>query len=287
MNKITDCSEYVEKLIRHERSAVVHSVYNHTINMVCNNRIISIQSKSSPFSPLTMRTNCTGEDLSNLNITPKTEANITLKGIYIDGTFFKYQYEPSRNCNLLDFFDESKQKSVKETQDISKKALKMLDKRDGFCDIVLDDGVYWQLSDCAKTARDIIQEVRKYIKNNETTKAVVKSVELIGLGQGLTPSGDDFICGMLAACKLVNTKMSISFFEKLSERVLENLYKTNDISASFLRCSVELQFGEAVLSILTCDYPDSVAKAFDAVGHSSGADILSGIVFAFDCFETV
>jgi len=49
--------------------------------------------------------------------------------------------------------------------------------------------------------------ISSLIKNNANEK---KWGKLIGLGPGSTPSGDDFLCGLLAAEKLLNIKTNIA-----------------------------------------------------------------------------
>lgn len=103
---------------------------------------------------------------------------------------------------------------------------------------------------------------------------------LIGLGIGLTPSGDDFLCGFLAGLRLSDG--SSVFLPFLEQHILHTLDRTNEISATFLRCAVLGQFS-APVHLLTD--PDVTARqiylAFSSIGHSSGIDTLCGIYIAF------
>ena len=67
---------------------------------------------------------------------------------------------------------------------------------------------------------------------------------LIGLGIGLTPSGDDFLCGFLAGLRLSDG--SSVFLPFLEQHILHTLDRTNEISAAFLRCAVLGQFSAPV-----------------------------------------
>lgn len=110
---------------------------------------------------------------------------------------------------------------------------------------------------------------------------------LLGLGPGLTPAGDDFLVGFLAAHKL----FSSSFGERLRDnRVKIRLeerarIKTVPTSSQFLKCALDGIFSE----ILYLAFDDLRSGAEDGGrekieyflkwGHSSGADTLTGVVF--------
>jgi len=102
---------------------------------------------------------------------------------------------------------------------------------------------------------------------------------LLGLGIGLTPSGDDFLCGMLAGSILAGRQRE-PFFLALRAEIAAGLSQTNDISAAFLQCALDGQFSEPVLA-LTKPEPEAarIAESFSKIGHSSGFDTLCGIVF--------
>ena len=102
--------------------------------------------------------------------------------------------------------------------------------------------------------------------------------DLIGLGIGLTPSGDDFLCGVLAGLLLLGLQDSQDF-RHLSAEISRNLAKTNAISAAFLRCAMNGQFSEALVTLGSVSFAQSL-QMFHDIGHSSGADTLCGLYFA-------
>ena len=103
-------------------------------------------------------------------------------------------------------------------------------------------------------------------------------MDLIGLGIGLTPSGDDFLCGVLAGLTLLGLRDSQDF-RHLSAEISRNLAKTNAISAAFLRCAMDGQFSEALVTLGSVSFSQSL-QMFHDIGHSSGADTLCGLYFA-------
>lgn len=99
---------------------------------------------------------------------------------------------------------------------------------------------------------------------------------LIGLGTGLTPSGDDALVGMLASLK------GSEHFYMLREKIKNNLKKTNWISQGYLQCAISGEFGwEASRVIRACagtdDLEDSI-KLVSRVGHSSGSFFMLGFI---------
>ena len=101
---------------------------------------------------------------------------------------------------------------------------------------------------------------------------------LIGLGPGLTPSGDDFLVGALATLDAVG---AIDAHAALATAVASAAPgATSALSACFLHAAAAGHVGEplhrAVATLLTGDGDAAVAAVAD-IGHSSGWDMLAGI----------
>lgn len=110
------------------------------------------------------------------------------------------------------------------------------------------------------------------------TTAAHNLSSLIGLGIGLTPSGDDFLCGVLAGFILRGMDCH-PFAAAVREQLQQKLENTNDISRIFLHCALQGQFSEAVCSLTKATSPAKLSAAFHAIGHSSGMDTLCGILY--------
>jgi len=108
------------------------------------------------------------------------------------------------------------------------------------------------------------------------------AAQLIGLGPGLTPSGDDYFGGVLVALRwLGRGPQADSLWRWLEPRLAE---RTSAISAAHLAAAASGQVHEALHEVLenlsAWQVPDlhpSLAR-LDAVGHTSGWDALAGIV---------
>ena len=107
-------------------------------------------------------------------------------------------------------------------------------------------------------------------------------VSLIGLGPGLTPSGDDYLGGALVALSLTG---HIGLRDRIWCAVKPQLCKgTNDVSRAHLGAAAE-GFGSAalhgLLGAILVGAADAISAAIApvaAIGHTSGWDALAGAI---------
>jgi len=113
------------------------------------------------------------------------------------------------------------------------------------------------------------------------------AARLVGLGQGLTPAGDDFLCGFLAAghCRRAGGSACARLLTSLAEAVQDVIGQTTDISASFLRDALAGRVSRplAALAEACAGAPGSdlggALLRLAAVGHSSGLDAATGFFY--------
>jgi hypothetical protein len=111
---------------------------------------------------------------------------------------------------------------------------------------------------------------------------------LIGLGPGLTPSGDDFLVGCLRGLWLMcwNEPAACQTLNRLRDALLPNLEtRTTRVSAEFIRYALGGAFAEvldlAALSLLARSRPQVVRSAVGrllAQGETSGSDTTLGLL---------
>ncbi|HKS61461.1 MAG TPA: DUF2877 domain-containing protein [Xanthobacteraceae bacterium] len=107
------------------------------------------------------------------------------------------------------------------------------------------------------------------------------AVGLLGLGPGLTPSGDDVLAGALAALDAIGERDAHA---ALARAIVDTLPgTTSPLSACLLRAAAAGQIGEslyrAVSAAIAGDVDAAIAAA-EAIGHSSGWDMLAGVTTA-------
>lgn len=109
--------------------------------------------------------------------------------------------------------------------------------------------------------------------------------ELVGLGAGLTPAGDDFLCGSLAAARAGGPA---GLAEALWDAIATGLGSTGGLSAFLLQCGFEgfwpgplLDLAEALAEERPPEAVAALARLC-GLGHSSGADLATGFLYGLE-----
>lgn len=113
---------------------------------------------------------------------------------------------------------------------------------------------------------------------------------LIGAGEGLTPTGDDVLVGLLAALyRGGEMPLAAAVYSPVGEAVLRHTHRTTDISAHYLRLATRGSFGEPLTNLVDAviggaSVDDVHARTSDvlSVGASSGADALVGVLLGLE-----
>ena len=117
--------------------------------------------------------------------------------------------------------------------------------------------------------------------------AMTSIESVIGLGPGLTPSGDDFLVGHLAGlwCTAGNNPSRMRFLTALGPELLQAARHTNEISCAHLRSAVKGNFSEPIATLVQqlkqSNNMNSVRAATQAAlqaGHTSGSDGVLGLL---------
>lgn len=118
-------------------------------------------------------------------------------------------------------------------------------------------------------------------------EAMISMRSLIGLGYGLTPSGDDFLVGYMAGlwCTAGANPSRIQFLTALGSELSEAATTTNQISCAYLRSAAKGHVSEAIAKLAQqlsqANQIGNVRAATQAalqVGHTSGADGVLGLL---------
>jgi hypothetical protein len=115
---------------------------------------------------------------------------------------------------------------------------------------------------------------------------------LVGLGPGLTPSGDDVLTGLIAATLVLGEAVGqpVTFYQRLSAEALAIAYsRTNKISITWIeyagRGEVAEHLGRLFEALIQLDTSLIEQAAHDVLssGATSGGDILAGIILGGRC----
>lgn len=141
-----------------------------------------------------------------------------------------------------------------------------------------------------KAMRDLLGEARRY----DLTLASSSARALIGLGSGLTPSGDDLLVGCLAGlwCTVRRQGERAQFVSNLGDTIIHHSQQTNEISRAYLYHAAQGQVSSLLANLAeavsTGKDPDRLLNAAEAamrVGHTSGMDAVTGLLTSLAAWE--
>ena len=270
---IVKSTNYVMDILNSNSPVKIHSIYENTVNLIVNNQILALQTHNTVISPISLIT-----DTNSFNINLNSKIYINNSYIFIDNFCFDYS-----KTEITD------SKMHKNTFNISCDMLiQAIYKADfsGFNAIFSSKTDIKENFLIINAAKNKINISTNELLNKNYENAANTLSSLIGLGIGLTPSGDDFLCGVLAGCIFDNLEKH-SFVKLLKKQIQNNLQNTNDISRAFLSCSLNDNFSTPVLNLPYFKSPDEVYDNFKKIGHSSGIDTLCGIYYSLNTISKI
>ena len=140
-----------------------------------------------------------------------------------------------------------------------------------------------------KAMRDLLDATRRY---DLSDLPAVNS--LIGLGPGLTPSGDDLLVGYMAGlwCVVRNLNERTQFVSRLGKTIVDLSHKTNEVSRTYLYHAVQGQVSSRLANLAEAicrgDNPEHLfetAETAMSVGHTSGMEAVTGLLMGLAAWE--
>lgn len=285
--KIICTSSYALDFLHRFSTGIVHSVYRKTINISLNGQLLAIQAEGSPLSPISLITNMSQEEMEELPVFKSQRIRITEeKLLFFSGgaPAFEFPFSKAEVCDL-------KMQSTLTDQQLDTLTPQIYDAilhagTKGF-DLIFSkseevDSNLMMLAGKKRleTATDLLQQYATDRDSSLLESAAEELVHLIGLGIGLTPSGDDFLTGICAGLLLCHLE-DLAFSDIIRRLIHEHITDTNDISGAFLTCALDGQFSQSVNSLWQKPEQSSaeILESFAKIGHSSGVDSLCGIFY--------
>jgi hypothetical protein len=158
-----------------------------------------------------------------------------------------------------------------------------------FSSMVLNQGLpIFSPDSLVSRASHSIWSVAQACLDQNILRVATTGKELVGLGPGLTPSGDDFLGGLLFAIRFLHRAYPEDFFweeEPLFDLIEWARHRTHPISHALFHDLV-LGHGaeplhEWMTALLSGAELNSIMNAVTrllSIGHSSGGDILAGMM---------
>ncbi len=277
---ITHLSYYAKTILKHLKTGTIHSVYRRTINLTDGSNILSLQSDHSPLSPISLITACPADGIGGLEVKPGDAVVFDKDGLHLQSAAHSHHFTfKDAICHDLRLSDSLDSRScsilVSRISDALSSAA-----AGGFASLFSDKNMTGEeLSLILRAARDHILHSSELCARKDYPEAALELSRLLGLGIGLTPSGDDFLCGVLAGLHFSGNNRHI-FAHCLKNEIAGRLTDTIDISAAFLSCALDGQYSLPVNMLYQLPDSASILAAFGEIGHSSGTDTLCGILWS-------
>lgn len=299
-------SEGFHEASKKEKSLTVLGIYQDLIYVSIADKVYAIQNRRITMAPISA--SIKGEhDFRNLDLYPGdsghvTQEKITIKNLVIDISNSKVvplRFSGSSPSNgflkKIKLWEDLLRTVMKETLDEKGRltAAGNLPPK-GIGEVILEMRGMKPISQVRTDGKGVhVQEIftrrvndfiAKYQDEEENSFESLAHVS--GLGPGLTPSGDDFLSGLLSLLWYLDEEDEVSHFkDALLRRMRLRVHETTPVSMAFLTAAMNGEFTERVLDLYrvmgSSKFEESkeILREISRQGHSSGTDTLAGILF--------
>ena len=227
---ITETASFAAGILRQYSTGTVHSVYRKTINLRLGTTLVALQAASSPLSPVSLITDLQAPEMEALSIRPEDRVSADGQNITIHSHDARLTFDLS-GAPVFDSFLPDQ--AVPVDASAIKEAI-CLSGAGGFSELFSPEPQKAS-SDFGKEAFLAIagkrlEDAQCLASSSCYEEASASLSGLLGLGIGLTPSGDDFLCGFLAGLRFAG-QWEHPFARLLRKEISQHLGDTNDISA--------------------------------------------------------
>ena len=251
----------------------IHSRFNKAINFISNDSLVSTVKQEIGAVPLNIVVN--GVDLDQIR-------TLEIEDNYVFINDFKYDCELSKQFNSTIKYENIVIEKLKFNLNVFEKCL--LEKSPTMSLIFLLDATrkkYFR----STFEKEFIKRFESGVEMIFSSKYIEGIKKIKGTGFGFTPSGDDFICGLLMGLNITQ-----NFFQTNLTNLLEEIYNSargkNPISNAFLFCAKQglmfEKFKKLVYSILYLDEKQVIenTRRLCSIGETSGSDMGIGLLMS-------
>ncbi len=272
--------EFVDLVEASSFRGIIHSVFNSTLNIQNHDsdELFTIACKKLDNGPNTIIIDL--ENLHNTGINVNEPVCISGKCMYI-GKKLTISFENIRRW-------ESELPEYPNTIEIVNRNLSFVKDyievhgRSGGAKIdIASDHLF--AKEVSRMIAERSQHLQQALLNGSSSSALEYAQSLIGLGPGLTPSGDDFLVGLFTALNVRNSPLSS--YQSLCEEVVQKAKTlTNNISFMALKKASIGKVRESIIQLVSSMLKgnrDELILSLNKVlhiGSSSGTDIALGLV---------
>lgn len=268
-SKIADRSQiFLHSLSALEEGSIL-SIHRHSFNILFDcGKIAAIHDDSAFFTPLSLLCGCSLDFVSSLEPGQRVFYEPGDAAFYCGNVRIETRGAVSVPCS----FSPPKELSFEKFCSVLNRASGAFPPES---ENELDRAVY---RICEREIKKFISSVR----SNDGRAACNAAAGLVGLGKGLTPSGDDVLCGCCAVLR-ADARLRRQLESIAAELRELALKESTRLSAEFIACMTEGYYPPALCRMLSEAAQNNEAGCMDAaaemsrMGSSSGRDHLFGV----------
>lgn len=266
--------------LKSSRDRAMYHVFSAACNLVnSDGSVLSLVTRQDSISPFSMHvTNSDGiEDDFRFDEWLDADSPVGISSAELWIGDLRFSHNQARVWNPTVAWDSLRPDRVMSTLPLIENNLRSVAPMGSFIDI-LDGGhlTEWQL-----VAKSAWHNLRTGLLNFDRFVLGESVHSLAGLGEGLTPAGDDFLLGVIYSLWIVGGAKAQAIIRLI---VTEAIPRTTHLSAAWLDAAGSGEAGlmwhwflEAIQSGDEADIT-SLTRRIAGVGHTSGADALAGFI---------
>jgi hypothetical protein len=262
----------------------IHSIFNRVINLCLpDGYLYTISNRHTDNAPYTLKLDLDG----SFEDTIKKEDKITIrKDCLIIGKLEINLTDLEVHKNEIKIINRFSVKEIKDKIEIFNTLIKTSGKDGGCKAFYLQHFLGINKNSQSMIDNEVTKRIQVFYEDLKENKLNENSIKkLVGLGVGLTPSGDDFLTGFLASAGIFECNKII--FDKISSLIYPILRSTTDVSATMLKAATEKKYREFLYNFVYSFFrydEEEFIKAFKnilTIGSSSGTDMSIGTLIGF------
>lgn len=274
-----------------DRDLKVHSIFKRVVNIKdINEKIYSILQASLDNGPFASRIQVDGNfDFQNLKIQVNDKVKIQGESLEIEDKmviYFKGVKLWSQESLSIEINKTNKEVFYKNLEIYNSFLLDKGSKGGSkyyYLATFMDVKLNYKASLIEKALKDKISNFLKNLDNGaeELRDSLLK---IIGFGNGLTPSGDDFLIAFMTAINSFESKKNKDLFKRIRSIFKKEKLSTTDISKNMIEDSLDGYARERIVNFIkqlfkddNKEFKDSMEELF-SIGSSSGVDLSVGII---------
>ena len=272
----------------------VHSIFERTFNILLGEELVGVARSDVVRSPINLITDIQpNESMSSLGVVKSMQVKVDdrllidemLEISLKDATIWRPRNRVDGHPNF---------EHVKKNLKILEKFVASNGRREGLGELLshIDEITIGKISltsdfnDVAKVVLPSLMNLFKAIGSENINDIKKNSRNIIGLGPGLSPSGDDALMGLMVALWWSANSLGgdIERVKKINEAIISHANKTTLLSKQLLRHAARGETNEIVETLLDGIFvggPEDIgvgAQRVLKIGETSGTDMMAGIL---------